>query len=167
MNLKEPMKSDNNVNKFFIIQMITLNIIVISLIIKELITLNNLRNAEQFINSNQSTQSSISEANLEILNSKYQSFKSIISSQNTLGDLINFVENKSEQYNLKIIESKVIYATENEINYEITLEGTVSNIANFVSDVEEDKSVKEINNSSMKFVNNIPNVKISIINKKL
>ena len=60
MNLKEPMKSDNNVNKFFIIQMITLNIILIILIIKELITLNNLRNAEQFINSNQSTQSSIS-----------------------------------------------------------------------------------------------------------
>ncbi len=161
------MKPDNNVNKFFIIQMITLNIIVIGLIVKELISLNNLRETEQFINSNQNTQVSISETNLEILNSKYQSFKSIISSQNTLGDLINFVENKSEQYNLKIIETKVNYATESEINYEITLEGNLTNIASFISDIEEDRSVKEINNSSMNFVNNIPNVKISIVNKKL
>lgn len=162
------MKSDNHLNKFFIIQMIVLNIITVGLIIRELINLNEIRKVEQFINSNQSILTNqYDETSLDSLNLKYQNIKANISSENTLGGLINFLEIKTEQYNLKIKETKVIYATEEEISYEITVEGNINSIYNFVFDIEEDKNLKMITNTSMSFINNVPNVKISIVNKKL
>lgn len=162
------MKSDNHVNKFFIIQMIALNTITIGLIIRELVNLNEIRSVEQFINIHQNLLTNqLNEDYLDSLNVKYQNIKEGISSENTLGDLINFLENKTETNNLRIKETKVVYATEEEINYEITVEGNLNSITNFILDIEEDKSLKMISNSSMIFINNVPNVKISIINKKL
>jgi len=162
------MNSDSNVNKFFIIQMIVLNIIVIFLIIREIINLNEIRKAEQFIISNQNIENTeVSDANLEFLNKKYQEILNNNSSQNSLGDLIKFIEIKTETYNLKIKESKVISATENEIIYDFSVEGDIKNIAGFIYEIEEDRSIKEITQTSMNIVNNIPNVKIIIVNKKI
>jgi len=162
------MNSDSNVNKFFIIQMIVLNIIVIFLIIREIINLNEIRKAEQFIISNQNIENTeVSDANLEFLNKKYQEILNNNSSQNSLGDLIKFIEIKTETYSLQIKDSKVISATDNEIIYDFSVEGDIKNIAGFIYEIEEDRSIKEISQTSMNIVNNIPNVKIIIVNKKI
>ena len=162
------MKSDSHLNKFFIIQMIILNLVIVGLIVRELINLNEIRKIEEFLNINKNIRSNqITEVELELLNQKYLVIKESISSQNTLGDLIEFIENKSQQYNLRIKETKVISATDEEINYEIEVEGDIQGISSFITDIEEDKNIKDITNSSMKLINNIPNVKISITNKKL
>ena len=162
------MKSDSHLNKFFIIQMNILNLVIVGLIVRELINLNEIRKIEEFLNINKNIRSNqITEVELELLNQKYLVIKESISSQNTLGDLIEFIENKSQQYSLQIKETKVISATDEEINYEIEVEGDIQGISSFITDIEEDKNIKEITNTSMKLINNIPNVKISITNKKL
>jgi hypothetical protein len=148
--------------------MIILNLVIVGLIVRELINLNEIRKIEEFLNINKNIRSNqITEVELELLNQKYLVIKESISSQNTLGDLIEFIENKSQQYNLRIKETKVISATDEEINYEIEVEGDIQGISSFITDIEEDKNIKDITNSSMKLINNIPNVKISITNKKL
>jgi hypothetical protein len=142
--------------------------VIVGLIVRELINLNEIRKIEEFLNINKNIRSNqITEVELELLNQKYLVIKESISSQNTLGDLIEFIENKSQQYSLQIKETKVISATDEEINYEIEVEGDIQGISSFITDIEEDKNIKEITNTSMKLINNIPNVKISITNKKL
>ncbi len=162
------MKSDSHLNKFFITQMIILNIVITVLIVRELVNFNNFNNIKNTIGKNEFlTRNKIDKTELEFYETKYQQFLTQNSNQNTLGELITFIENKTEENNLRIVESKVIYATNEEINYEIGVTGTMSSIYSFILAIEEDLSLKEITNTRISFNNNNPTVRMSIIAKKL
>lgn len=163
------MKSENNtLNKFFIILMATFNLITIVLIIKEVINFNYFYKIEENLNSMESEiNNTFTDQDITNFNNKYINFQNSTKSNNSLGDLINFTEQKTEELNLKIENTTVLKVEDDQIIYEILLTGSFQNIYLFIDEIEKDTNLKEVINSEINFINNIPTVKILIKNTKL
>ena len=70
-------------------------------------------------------------------------------------------------HNVTIRNSKVLSVTDDEVLYEITVQGTLDEIANFIQEIESDTNIKEIVKSELKIDNNRPSITIVIRNIKL
>jgi len=162
MNFENP-----KINKFFLVQVIILNSIIVLMIIREVsrvfILNNNLKTNSQYLESIANIDTN---ENYTTLNEKYNTYLSKFSKENSLSDLIKSIENKTTKYNLEITQSKVIEVSDNQIKYEVTLAGNFDSIANFVKELEADTNPKEIVSSGAEIKNNKPEVKFLIrINK--
>ncbi len=161
------MNSDNNLNKFYIIQIAIINLIAIGLIINELLKFNENFKKDETIDSSISLIRRTDFSKLNEIESRFLRFKSEVSTENNLGELLEFIELKTTNNNLSIKDTKVISATNEEIYFDLTIEGSFENITEFIKEIEEDRSIREIVNSEVSFINNQPTVKLSIRNIKL
>jgi hypothetical protein len=164
MSLKETMNSDSNLNKFFIVQISILNLLAVGLLIKELIVFTENEKKQETINNSIELIKKVDYDKLNEIDEKYNRIKSSISSENTLGNLLEFMETKTSNFNLSIQDTKVISVSNEEIYFDITVSGSFQNIAEFIKEIEEDTNIKEIIKTEITIIENIPSVKISIRN---
>jgi hypothetical protein len=149
------MNSNNKINKFFIILILVLNIVGIFIITRELFRIAELNKIESSIVENESIiNQNKNLINKEDLDTRYEEINKIISSINNLGDLLTFIELKTEEYNLTIEETKVLNVSNEEILYQIKVNGSLESISGFIREIEEDKNIKEIIKSEIEVVEN-------------
>ena len=157
------MNSDNLLNKFFVGQMILLNTIILILITVEIFRFTELNQMLKEVNSKQEDLKTVKETiNIEEIDKKYNKFITEVSKENSLSNLLNFIDKKTTENNLQIINTKVLEASESALNYQLELTGDIKNISKFFKNIEEDKNIKEITSSEIIFSNNIPYMRITI-----
>ena len=157
------MHSDKNVNKLFIGQMIFFNLIILILVIIEVKKFTDINKIYREVSTKQEELALTKEVNnIDEINRKYDLLLTEISKENSLANLLNFVEQKTTENNIQILKTKVIEASESNITYQIQVTGDIKNIANFIKNIEEDKNIKEVINSKVEFSNNTPYMIITI-----
>jgi Tfp pilus assembly protein PilO len=157
------MNSDKNVNKLFIGQMIFFNLIILILVIIEVKKFTDINKIYREVSTKQEELALTKEVNnIDEINRKYDLLLTEISKENSLANLLNFVEQKTTENNIQILNTKVIEASESNITYQIQVTGDIKNIANFIKNIEEDKNIKEVINSKVEFSNNTPYMIITI-----
>jgi len=161
-------QSKSKLTNIFVIQTIILLILILSLVIRELIKYGELSKLENDLrNTELLTLNTIDTQTLREYEERYQMFIGKLNKENSLGELLKFIEEKTIQYNITIRESRILSVTDNEIIYELNLEGEINSIYLLVKAIEEDINIKEIQKTEIKMINKSPNMRITIKAVKL
>lgn len=161
-------QSKSKLTNIFVIQTIILLLLILSLVIRELIKYGELSKLENDLrNTELLTLNTIDTQTLREYEERYQKFIGKLNKENSLGELLKFIEEKTIQYNITIRESRILSVTDNEIIYELNLEGEINSIYLLVKAIEEDINIKEIQKTEIKMINKSPNMRITIKAVKL
>lgn len=145
-----------------------LNLVIIFFIGLELKKLIEYRKIEKILSESLKLTLNITNSeNINNLNEKYENIISRMSKDNSLGELIKFIENQTQINQITIKDSKVLDVTDNEIKYQITLSGEMSDLANFLKNLETDQNPKEILDSAINIKNNLPELNVIIKSYRL
>jgi len=153
-------------NRFLFISGL-INLIILGLVIQELIYLIRIQSYEADVKNIQSKIPLINIRNIDEINSNYSKIENTYSSENSLVQLLNFIETNTSNLNLKVISNKALEVTNSNITYQLEVSGDMGDIYQFISRIESDKTLKEITESEIKFRNGVPTIKIVMKSYKL
>lgn len=157
----------SNSKKTFLITAILFNLLITILIIREIIYLAKIQGYENEVSNLQNKLPSLNINNINYLNERFKRIETRYSSENSLVELINFIESNISDLNLKVLNNKALEVTDKYISYQIELSGNIDDIYQFISRIESDKTLKEITSSEIKFKSGFPVIKIVLRSYKL